>query len=438
MVGTAVYIVDKAWDRRVREYLEGGKWPGPSCPLHLVEDFHSNTLFDPTPSKNSLGLRLYQTAQLGASVVFKTHKQWAAIRRFFGGFEVKRHVQSMGDYYLEADVELHGLRLGCFLAGGYFEVDASAADTGLDLYHKMARIGGAERPLFLLGRSQAAEFVASCKEGHPETQLLEQLQMLQPLGMQELEGKVLFVDSEGIVPLKADLPRCNHCGRTDSLRQCECLKVHYCSGYCQYRNRKVHLEDCKLDPLRLKRGRQRVFKQVGARQGLVGLGNLGNTCYINSAIQALARLPEFEELFKVAKLFSKVNYSNPLGYKGELVFSFAELLRQLWTTDKAYFYPNSFKRTLRKLHPEYGDGRQQDSNEFLEFLLQGIHEDIKEQPVSPHKSTVAGENEAAASMRHWSNFIAKNKSLVSRQMMGQLAFKILCSNPECEHRSVSF
>ena len=59
----------------------------------------------------------------------------------------------------------------------------------------------------------------------------------------------------------------------------------------------------------------------------IGLYNLGNTCYMNSAMQCLVNIKLFHEYYVKDKIYMRqLNIENRMGHKGELVMNFANLI----------------------------------------------------------------------------------------------------------------
>ena len=65
--------------------------------------------------------------------------------------------------------------------------------------------------------------------------------------------------------------------------------------------------------------------------GTTGLSNLGNTCYLNSAIQCLSNTGPLTQYFRELYHVGEINKTNVLGTNGQLATHYGLLLKELWS-----------------------------------------------------------------------------------------------------------
>ncbi|KAI9011013.1 hypothetical protein CLU79DRAFT_709908 [Phycomyces nitens] len=176
------------------------------------------------------------------------------------------------------------------------------------------------------------------------------------------------------------------------------------------------------------------FSQLGVMVGTTGLKNLGNTCFMNSIIQCLSGTIPLARYFITGTYKKHINPSNPLGTGGALANSFAELLSVMWGDHYNFISPVSFRKSLIKFAPQFSGTEQQDSQEFLNFLLDGLHEDINTVTRRPSPTLETAEEEAAferlpdwqASGIAWEKYLARNASLIVTLFQGQYRSRLRC------------
>jgi ubiquitin carboxyl-terminal hydrolase 4/11/15 len=188
-----------------------------------------------------------------------------------------------------------------------------------------------------------------------------------------------------------------------------------------------------------------------------GLGNLGNTCFMNSTLQCLAHTEPLRRYFLSGDYEDELNRDNPLGTGGELATQFAYLMSEMWGlpakrrnvmgTDFSYsnstsaVYPRSFKYTLGKHAEQFMGYDQHDSQEFATYLLDALHEDTNRVTQKPYvEKPEQGEDEPdeLAASKAWDLHLRREDSKVLENFMGQVKSRVRCCEEGCNRVSTTF
>ncbi|KAF1787209.1 Ubiquitin specific protease domain [Phytophthora cactorum] len=151
-----------------------------------------------------------------------------------------------------------------------------------------------------------------------------------------------------------------------------------------------------------------------AFEGVVGLSNLGNTCFMNSMLQCLINTAPLREYFlkkdpETAQEFKVVT-------------------------------PTKLKSVIGQYAPQFAGYQQQDSQELMNFLLDGLHEDLNRVKAKPYTKPVErnGRSDPEVAQEEWQQFLRRNDSIIVDNFMGQLRSHVTCSNPDCGNESITF
>ncbi|XP_018565793.1 ubiquitin carboxyl-terminal hydrolase 32 isoform X2 [Anoplophora glabripennis] len=172
--------------------------------------------------------------------------------------------------------------------------------------------------------------------------------------------------------------------------------------------------------------------------GATGLHNLGNTCFMNAALQAVSNTRPLTMYFQRDAQLSELNCTNPLGTKGVVARRYAELCRELWAGSTRSVAPLKLRCCVTKHAPLLGSGGQHDSQELLAWLLDSLHEDLNR--VANRQYTElndsGGRPDEVVAEEAWQQHLATNHSIITDLFYGQLKSKVTCQ--VCGHESVRF
>uniref|UniRef100_A0ABM5EQD3 Ubiquitin carboxyl-terminal hydrolase n=1 Tax=Pogona vitticeps TaxID=103695 RepID=A0ABM5EQD3_9SAUR len=172
-------------------------------------------------------------------------------------------------------------------------------------------------------------------------------------------------------------------------------------------------------------------------QGLTGLRNLGNTCFMNSILQCLSNTKELRDYCLQNQYLRDLNQNSRM--QMALMAEFAKLIQALWTSSpNESVSPSEFKTQIQRYAPRFVGYNQQDAQEFLRFLLDGLHSEVNRVLVRPKGSSENLDHlpDEEKGRQMWIKYLAREDSRIGDLFVGQLKSSLTCS--VCGHCSTAF
>ncbi|CAD8046029.1 unnamed protein product [Paramecium sonneborni] len=426
------------------------------CPIYNDDlmDLYTEFEKDPLKAKNYSNYALNKSIRENQNFIFVSSQIWRLLYGLFGGVEIKRIILCRS----KQAVETHLSQIRCQLfpqpQQKLINLQFNGNERIEDLINKVYRIFNQKiRNVWKISKEINQEeliqnqLIVGTKLS--KDNVLEQSEIgLEEVLLIEFEQDQCRLEKKENLQTILIPNKCMSCGSQESqLYLCECRSVKYCNETCQINDLKNHQEDCKkilekdsqINQLAKKYKVKPPAKIIkNSAKGICGLNNLGNTCFMNSSLQCLSNVTELTEYMIYNTYLQDLNEKNPLGTGGRLACNYAELLKELYESTSTSVAPWNVKKIIGQQAPQFNGYSQQDSQELLSYLLDGLHEDlnrIKKKPYIPDIE-YKGQSDQEFADIYWQNHKKRNDSKIIDLFTGQFKSRVEC--PECNYVSITF
>ena len=153
--------------------------------------------------------------------------------------------------------------------------------------------------------------------------------------------------------------------------------------------------------------------------GLIGLQNIGATCYMNATLQCFSNSSRFRTQLLKKELYQDLEKNK--NTNKILSFALAEVLKNLWDIlDHLIYSPENFKNVISNMNPLFKGIAANDPKDLVLFLLEKIHNELNN-PINNNFNNNKKPNDFDFN-EVYNNFVnyysSKNKSLISDEFYG--------------------
>jgi len=176
---------------------------------------------------------------------------------------------------------------------------------------------------------------------------------------------------------------------------------------------------------------------------LVGLNNVGSTCFMNATLQCLLHISELNSYFidEYPKDYQTLNTKNiSSDSKGNISMAYFYVVQGVYTKANEYsnntymnksFAPREFKQTLGNYNSQFQFYEANDSKDLILYLLQTFHEELNyfgDQPFPTKINRPFQEDRVNTFNYFMTTYNIQNFSIISKLFYGTYENMIKCAN----------
>lgn len=166
------------------------------------------------------------------------------------------------------------------------------------------------------------------------------------------------------------------------------------------------------------------------KHGLTGLVNLGNRCFMNSIIQCLSNTLKLTDFFLSGTVVKEMeNIANKNTNEVKVVIAWYHLVKNIWQHNQL-IKPKTIIDSVSKIVPKYSSLTQQDSHEFLVYLLEILDKGLGYEIDVEIKGTIKKENDILMKefLENWKKYYEKQYSHLVELFHGMFYNRVSCQN----------
>ena len=172
--------------------------------------------------------------------------------------------------------------------------------------------------------------------------------------------------------------------------------------------------------------------------GLIGLDNIGATCYMNATLQCFSNVEFLRKDFLSPEIYSILEQNKQL--KMKLSFALAEVFKNLWLNfDIKSYPPHHFKEVISDMNPLFKGIAANDPKDLILFMLETIHNELKtvNSDIIVDDDFIPDERKLEEVYKDFSNYyLSKNKSIIFDIFYGCTNIVTSCINCKSELHNV--
>ena len=171
---------------------------------------------------------------------------------------------------------------------------------------------------------------------------------------------------------------------------------------------------------------------------LIGLQNIGATCYMNATLQCFCHIEKFINFFKYNYQIINIVKTN----KNNLSSSFKLLIEKLWPNNinsnslnnkNKNYAPEDFKNKISKMNPLFEGIAANDAKDLVNFIIMTLHEELnKANNINLNNNVIIDQTNKMALFQNFAqNFTNNNQSIIS-----DLFYSMNCNITECSNCNI--